>query len=313
MSSHPKITAVVCTRNRGERAVLAIQTILDNTHPNFEVFLIDQSTTDETEQAVAQFLSDQRFQYVHTTTHGLGRARNIALQLAHTDIVAFTDDDCSVPPQWLEVISATFTRHPGVTVIFSNVEPGPHDATTGFIPAYNRSKNQIIRSFWDKCRARGIGASMAVRRVPILTIGGFDDELGVGSLFPSCEDADIAVRAIAMGQWVYETSEVAVIHYGYRTWKEGKDLAKRDWVGIGAAYVKPLKAGHWKALILVLYEVLMPCLLEPLSALLRLRPPRGLGRLISFFRGFTGGLRQPIDRNLIVYRIKPRSLIPTKT
>jgi glycosyltransferase involved in cell wall biosynthesis len=312
MSSHPTITAVVCTRDRGERAVLAIQTILDNTHPSFELFLIDQSTTRETEQAVARFLSDHRFQYVHTATHGLGRARNIGLQLAHSDIVAFTDDDCSVPPHWLEVISATFARHPHVTVIFSNVEPGPHDATAGFIPAYNRSKNQLIGTFRDKCRARGIGASMAVRRVPILTIGGFDNELGVGSLFPSCEDADIAIRAIAMGQWVYETSEVAVIHYGYRTWKEGKDLAKRDWVGIGAAYVKPLKAGHWKALILVLYEVFVPCLLEPLSALLRLRPPRGLGRLVSFFRGFTGGLRQPIDRNLIVYRIKPRSLTPTK-
>lgn len=312
MASNPEISAIICTRNRGKNAVFAVQTILDNTHPNFELIVIDQSTNQETEQAVAKFSSDRRFRYVYTTTQGLGRARNIGLQLAHADIVAFTDDDCSVPTNWLAVISSTFVRLPRVTVIFSNVEAGSHDAGAGFIPAYNHSKNKPIRSFWDKCHARGIGASMAVRRLPILGIGGFDEELGAGGFFPSCEDADMAVRAIARGQWVYETSEVSVIHYGYRTWKEGRDLAKRDWVGIGAAYVKPLKAGHWKALIIVLYEVFVPCLLEPLSPLLRLRRPRGLGRLVAFFQGFMGGLRQPIDRNLIVYRFESESSIPTK-
>jgi GT2 family glycosyltransferase len=239
---------------------------------------------------------------VRTPTKGLGRARNIGLRLARGEFVAFTDDDCSVPTNWLEVIESTFTRHPRVTVIFSNVVAGPHDETAGFIPAYKRRHSKMIRNFWGKCRARGIGASMAVRREATLSIGGFDEVLGVGGFFPSCEDADIAIRALAMGQWVYETAEVAVTHYGFRTWWEGKALGQRDWLGIGASYIKPLRAGHWGILIVILYEILIPCLLEPMKPMLRLRRPRGLGRMVAFLQGFMSGMRYPLDRQHITYQ-----------
>jgi GT2 family glycosyltransferase len=311
MASYPEISAVICTRNRGASAVMAVQSILANSHARFELILVDQSTSRDTELAVAEFRRDPRFQYVATTTRGLGRARNIGLRLARAPVVAFTDDDCSVPAHWLGVIHSTFSNHPRVTVVFSNVEAGPHDSAAGFIPAYARSEDKLVSSFWDKCQARGIGASMAVRRQPILDIGGFDEHLGAGGLFPAGEDVDIAVRAIAMGQWVYETTEVSVVHHGFRTWKEGADLARRDWVGIGAAYVKPLRAGHWGALLAVAYEALIPCLLDPLSPVLRLRRPRGLGRMPAFISGLVGGLRQPIDREHVLYRIEVDSSRPS--
>jgi glycosyltransferase involved in cell wall biosynthesis len=312
MSSKPNISAVICTRNRGDSVVIAVRSILANTHPSFELIVIDQSDTRETELAVAEFQADPRFYYISTNTSGLGRSRNIGLQVARAEIVAFTDDDCSVPSNWLSAIEAIFTQHLRVTVIFSNVEAGPHDHTAGFIPAYKRRESKIIRNFWDKCEARGIGAGMAVRREQILHIGGFDEMLGAGSFFLSCEDADIAIRAIAMGQWVYEAAEIAVIHYGFRTWREGRALAQRDWLGIGASYIKPLRAGHWGMLIVVLYELFVPCLLEPLKPLLILRPPRGLGRMFAFLRGFFGGMRQPIDREHIAYQSIPKTPIIIK-
>jgi glycosyltransferase involved in cell wall biosynthesis len=284
---------------------MAIESILSNTHPNFDLILIDQSATEETERAVAPFCTDPRVRYVRTPTKGLGRARNIGLLLAQAEFVAFTDDDCSVPTNWLNVIEATFIRYPHVTVMFSNVVAGPHDKTAGFIPAYSRHNSKIIRNFWGKCLARGIGASMAVRRDPIIRLGGFDEMLGAGGFFPSCEDADIAIRAIAMGQWVYESADVSVVHYGFRTWLEGRALANRDWVGIGAAYIKPLKAGYWGMSIVVLYEILIPCFLEPLKPLLRLRRARGLGRMVAFLNGFFRGMRKPIDYEHITYQSLP--------
>ncbi|NNJ11103.1 glycosyltransferase [Chloroflexales bacterium ZM16-3] len=312
MASHPNISAIVCTRNRGASAVMAVETILANTYPSFELILIDQSTNCDTEQSVAGFRSDPRFQYVRTTTNGLGRARNIGLRMARAPLVAFTDDDCTVPTDWLQITADILERETRVTVLFCNVLPGEHDADAGFIPYYLRADRKLVQSFWDKCQARGIGAGIAVRRDPILKIGGFDEELGAGGFFPSAEDADIAVRAIAHGQWVYETDEVAVVHYGFRTWREGRELAKRDWLGLGAAYVKPLKAGKWGALIIVLYELLVPCLIEPLSPLLRFRRPRGLGRMVAFVRGLVAGMRQPIDHEQIVYRIERESPVPAK-
>lgn len=298
----PTISAIICTRNRGASVVAAVESILANDHPAFEVIVIDQSTDTTTAAALRRFQHDRRLRYIASTTKGLGIARNIGLQLAHAPLVAYTDDDCRVPVNWLRVIEEEFQREPRAAVLFCNVVPGPHDPSAGFIPAYQRQQRTVVKTFWGKCRARGIGAGMAVRRDPVLAMGGFDEALGAGGKFPSAEDADIALRAIVHGWYVVETPATIVIHDGFRTWAEARDLAARDWEGLGAAYIKPLKAGQWRAGIVLLYELLVPAFLEPLFPLLKLRRPRGLGRLIALIRGCLRGLAHPVDRERLVYQ-----------
>ncbi|WP_322511703.1 glycosyltransferase family A protein [Chloroflexus sp.] len=305
----PTISAIICTRNRGERVVAAVESILANDHQAFELIIVDQSTNTVTATALRRFRNNDRLRYIASETKGLGIARNIGLQLAQAPLVAFTDDDCRVAANWLRVIEAEFQREPQAAVLFCNVVPGPHDASAGFIPAYQRQQRTIVKTFLGKCRARGIGAGMAVRRDLVLAIGGFDEALGAGGRFPSAEDADIALRAIAHGWYVVETPATYVIHDGFRTWAEARELAARDWEGLGAAYIKPLKAGHCRATIVLMYELLVPALLEPLAPLLRLKRPRGLGRLVAFVRGCLRGLAHPVDRERLVYRGK--TIAPT--
>lgn len=301
----PAISAIVCTRNRGESAVATIKSILASDCTDFEVILVDQSTDQVTEDAIELFCSDPRFRYIHATTKGVSRARNLGVATAKGEIIAFTDDDCMVPSSWLDAITHIFTQNPRVTIAFCNVEAAPYDTSRGFTPAYTRANNKIVRNFADKCRARGIGAGMAVRRESILSIGGFDEMLGPGADFPACEDGDLAMRALIQGQWIYETHEVAVLHYGFRTWSEGKELTRRDWIGIGAAYAKPLRCGHWGALVVVLYESLVMGLLIPLSDILRLQKPQGLRRILYFLEGFWQGWSTPIDREKMLFRSAP--------
>jgi glycosyltransferase involved in cell wall biosynthesis len=255
---------------------------------------------------IASYRTDKRLRYIHSETKGLGQARNIGLAHAQGDIVAFTDDDCTVPTMWLRVMAETFAENPRVTVAFCNVKAAPHNHNEGFIPTYMRQESKLVRSFWDKCRARGIGAGIAVQREAALTLGGFDEALGSGGHFPSCEDGDMAMRALANNQWVYETHAVTLTHHGFRTWIEGRELTRRDWLGIGAAYAKPLRCGHWGALIVVLYESIVMGILKPLLPLLQLKPPRGLRRILYFIIGFMAGLTTPIDREHMVFRILPQ-------
>jgi len=296
------ITAIICTRNRGESIVCTLKTILANTHPNFEVIVIDQSANDETAQAVAPFLADPRLRYARSDTKGLGRARNIGLSHARSEIAVFTDDDCAVPPDWLEKMAQVFAENPKVAVAFCNVDAAPHDRTEGFIPSYRRRESKLLTTIRDKCRARGIGAGIAVRRPVVQALGGFDEMLGAGAVFPSCEDGDMAVRALLNGYHVYETNSVAVLHYGYRTHAEGRDLSRRDWHAIGAAYAKPLKAGYWRFWIIPAYEFFVCALWPPIADLLRLRKPRGVTRITAFLRGFVAGWRTPIDRETLLFR-----------
>ncbi len=300
----PRLSVVICTRNRGDSVVAALDSIFACQATGFEVLVIDQSTNAETETAVQRFLPEARFRYIHANERGTGRARNMGLHEARGDYVLYTDDDCTVAPDWIEGIAACFEAHPRVAVVFSNVEPAPHDAGAGFIPAYRRSDEKLVKSMWDKCLARGIGASMAVRRNAALEIGGFDIHLGPGTPFSDCEDGDMAVRALLKGWQIFETHKTHVIHDGFRTWEQGKELTKRNWIGIGAAYSKPLRCGHWRFAIVVAFEAFGIALLKPLSRLFKLKRPQGMRSFFYFWQGFFMGWKAPLDCKTIRYQIE---------
>jgi glycosyltransferase involved in cell wall biosynthesis len=286
---------VVCTRNRGEGAARAVRSILASTHPAFRVLVVDQSDDDRAQRALAPLLDSGRVRYLRTPTRGLSRARNIGLRESDTEAVAFTDDDCEVPPDWLACMGAIFEAHPHVVVAFCNVEAAPFDPRLGFTPRYVRSGDTCVGQLSHKPRVRGMGAGMAVRRETVLELGGFDEQLGAGGRFPSCEDWDLAVRALLHGRAVYETDAVTITHFGFRTFAEGRALTERDWVGIGAAYAKPFKRGRWGFAAVVARELGRHVLAPMLASAARLRRPRGARRITAFLRGFASGLRTPLD------------------
>lgn len=300
-NTSPKVTIAICTRNRGQRIVATIKSTLSCDYDNFELLVIDQSVADETEDAIAPFLNDPRLRYLRSATKGVGHSRQIALENAHGDYVLFTDDDCVVPSNWIGTFTNIFEAHDQVAVAYCNVDPAPYDESAGFIPTYQRDNEYIARHVRSRVRARGIGAGMAVRKDVALSYGGFDKNLGPGSMFRDCEDGDIAIRALLNGWWVYETNQVAVVHDGFRTWQEGKDLAKRNWTGIGAAYAKPIKCGHWRFLPVVAYEAFGVALFKPLTELMQGHKPHGFKCFVYFCQGFFKGLKTPVNTQKIVY------------
>lgn len=295
------VTAAVCTRNRGDSVVATISSLLESVCADFEVVIIDQSDDDSSETALGALLNDNRVRYVRSTTRGLGSARNEAIRIASGEICCFTDDDCTVPPDWLGAMADVFRKDERIAVVFCNVIAGPHDYSKGFVPCYRCEKNRIFARIQDKSVARGIGAGMAVRRSAMVEMGGFDEMLGPGGRFPSCDDGDIASRALLLGYCVYETSETAVTHFGFRTWEQGRELGRRDWIGIGAAFVKPLKCHRWVFLPVVLHEVFTWAIGQPLKPLLRLRRPQGLSRTIHFLRGAWLGWQTTVNPATLKY------------
>jgi hypothetical protein len=143
---------------------------------------------------------------------------------------------------------------------------------------------------------------MAVRRAAVESFGGFDELLGPGGRFASGEDFDLALRALIAGWHIYETDRTHVVHYGFRTYAQGRALMQRDFVGMGAAYAKPLRGGHLDFAPLAAQELISVAIWPPIRDLLRFRRPRGLSHSVSFCRGFVGGWRAPLDRKTLRYR-----------
>lgn len=300
----PSITALVCTRNRGASVAHTVRGMMANDHPDFEVHVIDQSSDDESESALAEWRSDPRFHYTRSTTQGLARARNIGFRRARTGIVAMTDDDCRVPSDWLRRMAAAFAtgdRGDRIGVVFGNVVAAPHDRAKGFISAYHRKALFVAHGVRDKPKVEGIGACMGVRTDIWAALGGFDGMLGAGSKFKSADDTDFAIRALLAGYAICETPEVHVVHHGFRTWSEGSELIGGYLFGIGAMLAKHIRCRHWPVLHVVRALARRWMFQRPVVEF-GFTPSRSL-RLSGFVQGFIAGAVAPIDRRTAQFAV----------
>ena len=295
------VSVVVATRNRGQRIVTTIDSLLACAGVDIDLVIVDQSTDDRTAAAVRPYLArGAPLRFVRSSTVGQSRAINEAVALARHEIVAMTDDDCEVPVGWLTELLAAFDEHLEVGVVFCRVVAGPHDKALGWTPEY-RCRGEHVALRWSDRRGRlGMGAGMAARRRRT------DRDRRIRRT-PRCRDeAPRGQRprrrqpAMIAGWAVLETDRTEVVHHGFRTMAEGRTVTT-GWIGIGAMYAKLARTGHVRWLLLGCWDVLTLAMAPALRDLARLRKPRTLRRLSYFLRGFASALNIPIDPDRLVF------------
>lgn len=99
----PKVSIVMPTYNRARNLKWALQSLLDQTEPAFEVMIADDGSTDETADVVAQFRGRINLRYLFQAHDGFraGQARNLGLEQARGKFVLFLDSDLVVPPTFV--------------------------------------------------------------------------------------------------------------------------------------------------------------------------------------------------------------------
>jgi glycosyltransferase involved in cell wall biosynthesis len=300
------VSILVCTRNRPDSLDRTVRSLLASDGRLFELIVIDQSDGPVFAQALSGFRGDARLRHVHSTARGKGAALNEGLKLARGEIVVCTDDDCEAPPDWAQEMARTLATQPSAAVLFCSVTASPCDWSTGYIPAYEIVRPRLLTSLLATCAGHGMGAGMAVRRAAVLSLGGFDEEVGPGARFPSGDDWDICHRALLSGWAVYEAAHLSILHHGFRTLEQGRQHAHRDWLAIGAVCAKPIRAGYLSALALPAWYFSIHALWPPLRDVLRIRRPRGWSRIAGFVDGFTQGMRTPVRKpGLLFERSSP--------
>lgn len=243
--TYPAVTVLISTRNRGDSIVASIRSIMENDYPRFNLIIVDQSENNLTKKVVEPFLSDCRIQYIRTHTRGLGVSHNLGISISDTEIIAITDDDCVVSTNWISEIVKALNSDEQIGLVFGRVDAYNYDRKRGYVPVFDLDKTILLQNInADLHLGLGIGASMALRKKVWELVKGFDETLGPGSPFGSLEDRDFAIRVLLANYFVYYTTDVRVVHYGFRRSKELRKLAFEDWLGFGASYAKYLKCGH---------------------------------------------------------------------
>ncbi len=288
-----RITALVCTRDRGDSIRATVRSILENDHPDFEVIVIDQSIDDRSLSALTDLQSDPRLRYVASPTVGLSRARNIGIAKSHSSLVAMTDDDCTVPQSWLTQLEAAFETSERVAIVLGGVVPAPYDRSNGFIVGYLPA-GFIAGSIRDKHRVEGMAACMAISTEAWTALSGFDEMLGAGSPLHSADETDIVIRALFAGHEVHESPEIVVVHHRLHDWGDADRVTYCYLLGIGATLAKHLKCGRWGIAYVAGALAHRWVFAEPVVKY-GFKPSRRV-RLSGFLRGFSAGLKLPVDR-----------------
>jgi len=99
---NPKISVIIPTYNRAHLLPRAIQSVLSQTYQDFELIVVDDGSTDNTEEVVKNF-KDKRIRYIqHGKSKGAPAARNTGIKTAKGEYIAFQDSDDEWFPEKLE-------------------------------------------------------------------------------------------------------------------------------------------------------------------------------------------------------------------
>ena len=90
---NPLVSVIITTYNRADLIVEAVQSVLTQTHQNFELIIVDDGSTDNTKDVVEGF-ADPRIEYIYMANWGgPARPRNIGIKRAKGEYLAFLDAD----------------------------------------------------------------------------------------------------------------------------------------------------------------------------------------------------------------------------
>lgn len=198
--SQVRFSVVIATFNRpGEltRCVRAISE-LNYARDEFEVIVVNDGGQPKQLDHLKQLAGDVDFRVVSIRNTGPGAARNAGAAIARGDFLAFVDDDCIPPRDWLTKLSAAVERSPGamiggstVNVLRSNLFSQASQTLVEYVYAYYNETGGERNEFFAS-------NNMTLAAAAFHGIGGFDES------FRTAEDRELCNRwRAAGGKFVY--------------------------------------------------------------------------------------------------------------
>lgn len=127
-----RFSVIMPTYNQCGFICRAIRSLLRQTYERWELIVIDDGSTDETETVVAEFLHDTRIRYVRLLeNHGLGYAVNRGLQIARYGYVAYLPSDDFYYAGHLDAMASVFMENENAVLAFSGIRYGRCDSLHG--------------------------------------------------------------------------------------------------------------------------------------------------------------------------------------
>ena len=181
-----KLSVIIPTFNRGDSFLpRSIESVLSQTLKDFELIIVDDCSTDNTQEVVRQFNDPRIVFYRRTVNGGNAAARNDGVRLAKGAFVTFLDSDDVYYPQYLEKFTQTIEDNPSARFLF-----GGYDVYRGEEKKYSFTWHPSATdrgSFLRELKI-GIGCGVVIHKSCFDVVGYFDEHLRVAV------DTDFLIR-----------------------------------------------------------------------------------------------------------------------
>ena len=195
-----RFTVVITTHNYAHLLPDALRSLAAQTVPDFELLIVDDGSTDNTEEVVELFRSRfQDFHYLKQAQSGPAAARNAGSQRARGTHIAILDADDIWAPRYLETIQNKFESNPKIEIIFSDglrVLGNGRVLSPVFLPGLPRLEGPVdsTAAFFSLCNYFLPSGTVFLKSLYERT-GAFD------SRFPHGDDFEWVVRAVMAGAY----------------------------------------------------------------------------------------------------------------
>ena len=225
----PKITVVIPVLNEENLLPGTLQSLRAQTFENYELVVVDNGSADST----AQIARHYGCRVVNEERKGVCFARQRGFEQAQGEIIASTDADTVVPPDWLELIVRSFENKPDQVAIYGDVlfreRKGLGQWFAEAFFSYFLRLNHLLG------RPHFCGSNFAVRREVFHSTGGFKNG---DRFYAISEDVQLSLKLKRMG-YVHFHKGLAVhtssrrfrrggLHY---IWKHTKNYFSVVWLG----------------------------------------------------------------------------------
>ena len=199
-----RVTVVIPAYNRADTLPRAIRSALNQTYSNLTVIVVDDGSTDNTQAVLARmFPNEPRLDLIRLSSRGgAPRARNLGVEHAKCQYVAFLDSDDEWHTDKIECQVKAITLNDGAVAAFSWIE---HRNQKGVFHVEKIPPKVPIGDLF-LTNILGTTSSCLVSVDAFSRVGGFDPNL------PSCQDWDLWLKLAARGEMV-ACQEPLTIYY----------------------------------------------------------------------------------------------------
>jgi glycosyltransferase involved in cell wall biosynthesis len=182
--SHPRVSVILPCYNRAWAIEAAVESVLAQDFPDFELIVVDDGSTDDTLARLARF--GARLQVVRQNRRGVSTARNRGIRQARGELITFLDSDDLWRPAKLSRQTAFFDSHPAALICQTEEIWVRHGRRVNPKTRHRKPAGWIFEPSLALCLVSP--SAVMMRRALFDAVGFFDEDL------PACEDYDLWLR-----------------------------------------------------------------------------------------------------------------------